>query len=245
MHKGPRVKRGPFCLGNMKRSQNPAYATSVFINCPFDDGYVPIFHAITFAIRFARFVPRSALETMDSGQERLEKILDIIEQCRLGVHDISRVETGPGAGDALPRFNMPFECGLFFGAHRFGSKDQRLKQQLILDSVPHRLQKTLSDIGGKDPASHGNVPEQAIGCIRAFLADKTDGLPGEGAIVQQYRAFQADLPALLQGIDVEASEILKGSYWRDYVKIVGIWLDKKSKVIAEEVKVADAASGLK
>jgi hypothetical protein len=223
----------------MKRNRNPAYATSVFINCPFDDEYVPIFHAITFAIRFARFVPRSALETNDSGQERLQKILDIIEECRLGIHDVSRVEADGAAPGALPRFNMPFECGLFFGAHRFGSKEQQQKQQLILDSVPFRFHQTLSDIGGKDPVAHANSPEEAIGCIRRFLADKTEGLPGEGVIVQQYRNFQAELPAMLREIGVAESEIRKASYWRDYVKIIGTYLDKKAKVIAAQVKAAE------
>lgn len=86
------------------------YADNVFINCPFDSAYKPIFDAIIFTVMDAGFRPRCALESRDSGDTRLAKIVQIIRECRFGIHDISRVETG-GAG--LPRFNMPFECGLF------------------------------------------------------------------------------------------------------------------------------------
>ena len=41
---------------------------------------------------------------------RLLKILCIIGECRLGIHDISRTELDAASG--LPRFNMPLELGL-------------------------------------------------------------------------------------------------------------------------------------
>jgi len=51
-------------------------------------------------------VARCALEAYDSGDVRIEKILDIIDQCKLGIHDISRTELNE---HSLPRFNMPLE----------------------------------------------------------------------------------------------------------------------------------------
>jgi hypothetical protein len=100
------------------------YRKSIFINCPFDPAYVDILHAITFAICFAKFVPRSSLEETDSGEERLSRIVRIVKDCQFGIHDISRVELSGDGADALPRFNMPFEFGLFYGALQFGAKDQ-------------------------------------------------------------------------------------------------------------------------
>jgi hypothetical protein len=43
----------------------------------------------------------------------------MIEECRFGINDLSAVELGATAG--LPRFNMPFELGLF----RLGGKPNR------------------------------------------------------------------------------------------------------------------------
>ena len=66
----------------------------VFVNCPFDEGFKPIFDVIVFAITDLGFVARSAREEDDGGEFRLAKIQRIIEQCRYGVHDISSVKLG-------------------------------------------------------------------------------------------------------------------------------------------------------
>jgi hypothetical protein len=108
----------------------------VFINCPFDDAYKPIFNAIVFAVNDLGFVPRCALEVDDASEVRLEKIMRIIEQCAYGIHDISAV--GLASGTMLPRFNMPLELGLHLGCKRFGGEDQRRKACLIFDSEPYR-----------------------------------------------------------------------------------------------------------
>jgi len=74
----------------------------IFINCPFDSEYRPLFEAIVFAIYACGFVPRCSLEDGDSGRLRLLKIIDLIDQCTYGVHDISRTELD--ANTQLPRF---------------------------------------------------------------------------------------------------------------------------------------------
>ena len=83
------------------------------------------------------------------------------------VQDISRTELN-AAG--LPRFNMPFELGLFLGAKRFGNAMQRRKTCLVLDREPYRYQAFLSDIAGQDIAAHGGEPVRAIGAVRDWLA---------------------------------------------------------------------------
>lgn len=56
----------------------PAYEVSAFLNVPFDKKYTPLSNALVFAIYDCGFLARSALEVEDSGQARVEKILDII-----------------------------------------------------------------------------------------------------------------------------------------------------------------------
>jgi len=90
----------------------------VFINCPFDPGYRPVFDAITFAVSYLGFIPRCSLEEDDAAEIRLSKIERIIEECRFGINDLSAVTLDATTG--LPRFNMPLELGLFFGCKRFG-----------------------------------------------------------------------------------------------------------------------------
>jgi len=204
------------------------YEKNVFINCPFDEAYVDLLHAITFAISYSGFIPRSALEEVNSGEERLAKIVKLIKDCRLAVHDISRVELP--ATDALPRFNMPFECGIFYGALSLGDTKQRQKQFLVLDSEPFRYQKTLSDIAGKDPACHRNDPYEAVACVRRFLNGKGGAapLPGETHFTDEYRKFQSALPALLQKVKLTPLEIRKMAYWTDYAAAAQVWIERRA-----------------
>jgi hypothetical protein len=62
-----------------------AYEDSVFLNVPFDNKYSRLSDALVFAVYDRGFVARSALEVEDSG-----KVLDIIEQSKFGLRDISR-----------------------------------------------------------------------------------------------------------------------------------------------------------
>jgi hypothetical protein len=124
------------------------YDYNVFINCPFDDHYSHLFDAILFAIYECGFRPRCALEVDNAGDIRMEKICKIISECRFGIHDISRTELDPT--NNLPRFNMPLELGLFLGAKKFGSKQQKDKIIIIFDKEQYRYQKYLSDIAGQE-----------------------------------------------------------------------------------------------
>ena len=109
-----------------------SYEDSVFINCPFDRAYRPIFNALVFVVHECGYFARSALEIEDSGQVRIQKIQELILDCRLGIHDISRTEPEPET--KLPRFNMPLELGLFLGANR--SATPASKPSLAKFSIP-------------------------------------------------------------------------------------------------------------
>lgn len=109
---------------------SPTYYQNVFINCPFDKQYEPLFQAITFTVYFCGFLPKCALSEDDGSQLRLKKILLLIEDCKYGIHDISRTELDEV--NNLPRFNMPFEMGLFFACKEFGNKTHKNKIALVL-----------------------------------------------------------------------------------------------------------------
>lgn len=187
----------------------PGYATNVFINCPFDVEFAPLFHAIVFAVIQCGYTVRCALEADDAVATRIDRIYRLIEECRFGIHDISRIEHD--TVNNLPRFNMPFELGLFLGARRFGARAQRDKHCLVLEAERYRYQKYLSDIAGQDIRQHGSEPARAVGAVRDWLAasrpKSAKPLPGATAIMRHYGEFQANLPAMLRAADLEPVEL--------------------------------------
>ncbi len=179
----------------------------IFINCPFDPVYRPIFNAIVFTVYALGFVARCALEEDDAGEFRLSKIERIIDECRFGINDLSAVMLDAATG--LPRFNMPLELGLFLGCKRFGPPHQNGKRTLILDSDPYRYRQFISDISGQDIRSHGADPERAIREVRDWLqatSRRTD-LEGGGEIVGRYRRFRDDLPTICAELALEPARL--------------------------------------
>src|SRR5258706_2753623 len=99
------------------------YEHCVFVNCPLDETYLPIFESIVFAIHSCGYVSRCALEVDDASEVRIEKIAKIIAESRLGIHGISPTE--PDSETGLPRFNIPLELGMVLGAKRYGLAQQK------------------------------------------------------------------------------------------------------------------------
>jgi hypothetical protein len=191
----------------------------VFINCPFDEPYAPTFRALVFTIFATEFRPRSALELEDGGQSRMDKLFSIIEECRYGVHDISRTDLDPV--NHLPRFNMPFELGIFFGARTYGGKQQKLKRALVLDIEQYRYQRFISDLAGYDIRAHEGEPTIAVRILRDWLANVSRRkLPSANWIEALYQAFVAELPGLAAAGGFDPDEIP----YVDYEQIVVDWL---------------------
>lgn len=165
------------------------YDNNVFINCPFDGRYVPVFRAIVFAVQDCGYIARSALETDDSSQVRITKIMDAMRSSRYGIHDVSRIELDRST--RYPRFNMPLELGIFLGAKEFGDKVQREKACLVLDRHEGRYQTFISNIAGQDIRVHNNTPEGAVVAVREFFSTKRSGilLPGPSEMVARYQRF--------------------------------------------------------
>jgi hypothetical protein len=196
------------------------YDKRVFINCPFDTQYKPLFEAIVFAICDCGFWPRCALEVEDASEVRIDKIFKIIAGCKYGIHDISRTEAAPTSG--LPRFNMPLELGIFLAAKRFGTGRQRDKVCLILDSLPYRYQQYISDIAGQDIQVHNNSVQEAISVVRNWMRGATGSqvLPGGMEIYRRFQRFEQDLPFLCAELRLQRNELT----FLDSASIVGNWL---------------------
>ena len=191
----------------------------VFINCPFDPDYKPTFQALVFTIFACGFRPRSARELDDGGQTRIEKLYELIEECRYGIHDLSRTELDDEF--QLPRFNMPLELGLFIGAKRYGDKAQHDKRALILDVERFRYQKFISDLAGMDIHEHGGEPPAAVRETRDWLANVSRRQIASGdRIVRLYEQFIADLPALAAKLEFDPAKIP----YVDFERIVVGWL---------------------
>lgn len=198
------------------------YEDSVFLNVPFDSKYRRLSDALIFAVHDCGFVARSALEVDDSGQTRVTKILDIIEQSKFGVHDVSRAGIDRKTG--LARFNMPLELGFFLGAQRYGSARDRQKRCLILDRDRFRYRNFCSDIAGQDIRAHNDQPRDAIRAVRDWLSThRTDvQMPGGKAIFDRYAGFRVQLPLQASDLRLDAAELTFG----DYTKLVVGWLTK-------------------
>jgi len=180
------------------------YNDNVFVNCPFDDTYKPMINEIVYTIYRCGFVPQSALGEDDGSDNRLDKIIRCIDNCRYGIHDISNIELNE---NGFPRFNMPFESGIFFGAKKFGIKEQKNKSALIFEQVKFTYQQYISDLNGIDTKAQGNNTDVAISQIRNWLSTTSTRrtIPGYNLIKQQYDEFIKNLPAIanLAGVDVD------------------------------------------
>lgn len=174
---------------------------SVFINCPFDPSYQPLFDAVVFTVSYCGFEARSALEVVDSGETRLAKIISLIAGSRLSIHDISRVELDSGTN--LPRFNMPIELGIAIGMKHRGTRKLRDHHLLVLDGarpelVPERFryQMFASDLAGTDIRVHGGRVGSVVQSVREFLSVHAS-IEGAAAIRKALHEFEATLPAMV------------------------------------------------
>jgi hypothetical protein len=195
--------------------QIAGYHDSVFINCPFDDDYMPILRAITFTVYRCGFLPRTALEEDNASHYRLNKIIGIIKDCRYGIHDLSRIELN---SQGYPRFNMPFELGIFFGAKYLGGQTHQSKNALIFERRKFSYQKYISDINGMDTKAHQNTVGRAIEKVRDWLktSSRRKNIPGYQLIHKEYKSFRRSLPDIANNLGFS----LENLPYTDYLEII-------------------------
>jgi len=144
------------------------YNKNVFINCPFDDKYFDILQALVFCITYFGFIPRISLESSDSVKPRLEKIVELIQESRYSIHDLSRLQAE--SVNEYYRLNMPFELGIDYGLRKF-NPNYNDKRALILGTERYEYMKAISDINGFDIKHHDDSPLKLFECLRAWFSE--------------------------------------------------------------------------
>lgn len=138
---------------------------AVFVNVPFDAAYEPLFVTLVGTLVFLGQKPHCVLEVREKGDGRLIRILDLMRTCRMSVHDLSRTATPV-------RFNMPFELGLACALKLQYPTDYEV---FVLDAIPYRIDRTLSDYKGRDPLVHGGTCNGMLtGLLDTFQTDVHD-----------------------------------------------------------------------
>ena len=165
------------------------FETTVFINCPFDDAYAPLLEAALFCVVYFGFLPRLANERVEAGENRLDKISEMIKGAKFSIHDLSRCQA-EAAGEFF-RMNMPFEYGMDVGFRRGTNRQLQQKKFLIFERSPYELKRALSDIAGQDVAYHKDDYVQIIRHVRDFFRVEANvEVPGPARINADYATFQ-------------------------------------------------------
>lgn len=168
----------------------PPDPAAVFLNIPYDEEFQSLYIAYIVGLYQIGFTPRLASE-ITGGTRRLERILALIQSCRYSIHDLSRVELS-SAPPATPRFNMPLELGMTI---TWESLNPGLHTWFVFESVPHRLQKSLSDLNGTDPNIHFGTPGGVLTELRSALW--RDGTPSAPRMLDVFRFVQGCVDPIL------------------------------------------------
>ena len=135
----------------------------VFINCPYDKEYKNFFEIIIFLCAYFDYEPCFASERT-STEPRQEKIIELIQSSSIGIHDISRTKLTNG----MPRFNMPFELGMYVMHIAETDKSKRI---LVIDGGDNDYRRTLSDLNCSDIEAHNDNEEKLVKIIRDFFVN--------------------------------------------------------------------------
>lgn len=135
------------------------------------------------------FTPRIATERIDSGENRLEKICELIQSSKYSIHDLSRLKAKTEG--EFYRLNMPFELGIDFGCRRYFGRKWKNKKILVLEENRFQYQAAISDLAGYDIKSHNGDFAIAMRNVRNWLASESNSsIDGAQRIIDKYTDFQ-------------------------------------------------------
>jgi hypothetical protein len=144
---------------------------SVFINCPFDDEYEPVFDALLLSVVTCGFIPRSALESGAGCVSRMDRIFEAIHSSDFSIHDLSRCR---GEGEALlARFNMPLELGIAMSRRRIATHHEWFV--LVPADAPYA--RFVSDLTGFDLERYDGKESSIVPRVMAWLLTYPQALP--------------------------------------------------------------------
>jgi hypothetical protein len=147
-------------------------ATSVFLNCPYDSEYQPLFDAAVLATICCGFTPRSALESGTVAEPRMNRITRSIFESKYSIHDLSRCK---GEGNAnLARFNMPLELGMAMALRSMARRAVDRHDWLVVVPAGHGYGRFISDLAGFDPLICDGTERSLVVGIMGWLATRAD-----------------------------------------------------------------------
>lgn len=183
---------------------------SVFINCPFDKGFAPLFDAIVFATVCCGFIPRCAIESGDVAEPRINRIIHSIMSSKYSIHDLSRCK---GEGEEhLARFNMPLELGIAMALRFVASSTGNEHDWLIMLPEGHQYIRFVSDIAGYDLKKHNATPETIVQAVMSWLVTRPEAIPTPTPknVLKALPAFNAEKDRLAEewGLEIPWADIV-------------------------------------
>lgn len=151
----------------------PRHDLSVFINCPFSGDYGPYLDAVVFTVLYCGFEPRSALETEDTDELRVDRIVDSLRSSRFSIHDLSLIYGDTHTG--IARQNMPLELGMAIAMKLWNKRGESALAHnwtaLVLDGSPYHA--AISDLAGYDLKRY-KEREDLVKMVMAWLVMRPD-----------------------------------------------------------------------
>jgi hypothetical protein len=140
-----------------------------FINVPYSKRYERVYLAFIAGVSAYGLVPTAAVRD-PSSRFQLERIYELIAAAQYSFHDLSFMSLDERT-PRTPRLNMAFELGLAVAISRNAGADH---QWFVFDTMPYRLDKALSDLGGIRPRIHDRSPESVLRALMNVLGRLTE-----------------------------------------------------------------------
>jgi hypothetical protein len=192
---------------------------SVFLNVPYDSRFENLYLAYVAGLTQLGLRIHATLAVPNQG--RLDRIVELIEESDVSIHDLSRIELSRG----IPRFNMPLELGLALyrsyatrGTHRV----------FVFEKKAYRMQRSTSDISGIDPQIHHGRPTGVMAGLRNIFYQANGTTVPE--MISSYRAVRRRLPELRQ--NAGGKSLFEASVFNDLVVAA---LQERERIIGQRV----------
>lgn len=140
-----------------------------FINIPYAKRYEKVYLAFIAGVSGYGLAPSAAVRD-PASRFQLDRIYEMIQMARYSFHDLSWMSLDRKS-PRTPRLNMAFELGLAVALSR-GSRSRH--EWFVFDTVPYRLDKALSDLGGIRARIHDFTPESVLRALMNSFGRRKD-----------------------------------------------------------------------
>jgi hypothetical protein len=168
----------------MSVNRSTSTAPVAFINLPYAKRYEKVYLAFIAGVSGYGLVPTAAVRD-PSSRYQLDRIFDLISAAQYSFHDLSWMSldrTSP----RTPRLNMTFELGLAVAL----SRTAHVKHEwFVFDTIPYRLDKALSDLGGIRPRIHDMSPASVLRCLMNALG-RSEHQPTFANLIAIYKVVE-------------------------------------------------------